>query len=117
VPPSTVRIAGTNLPAAGGGYLRILPYAWTEWSLSHINRREGRPAVFYLHPWEIDPGQPRLPADALGRFRHYRHLNKTEGRLRRLLQAFQFGPIQSLVANRPISVDRMEAALPVRALS
>jgi polysaccharide deacetylase family protein (PEP-CTERM system associated) len=117
VPPSTVRIAGTNLPAAGGGYLRILPYAWTQWSLSRINRHEGRPAIFYLHPWEIDPGQPRLPADALGRFRHYRHLGKTEGRLRRLLQTFQFGPIRSLVGNLPIAVDRMATALPVRALS
>jgi polysaccharide deacetylase family protein (PEP-CTERM system associated) len=117
VPPSTVRIAGTNLPAAGGGYLRILPYAWTQWSLSRINRREGRPAVFYLHPWEIDPGQPRLQADALGRFRHYRHLSKTEGRLRRLLQTFQFAPIRSLVADLPMALDGAARPLPLRALS
>ena len=70
--------ARTNLPVAGGGYFRILPYAWTRWGIARVNRRSAKPAVFYLHPWEIDPEQPRLPASRLGRFRHYRNLHKTE---------------------------------------
>ena len=78
VPGSTVRLGGTNLPVAGGGYFRILPYAWTRWGIARLNRVEGQPAIFYLHPWEIDPEQPRLRASALGRFRHYRNLHLTE---------------------------------------
>ena len=94
VPGSTVRIGSTNLPVAGGGYFRILPYAWTHWGIARVNRTERQPAIFYLHPWEIDPGQPRLPASRLGRFRHYRNLNKAEPRLRRLLADFRFGPLR-----------------------
>ena len=97
VPGSTVRLGGTNLPVAGGGYFRILPYAWTRWGLARVNRHEKQPAVFYLHPWEIDPGQPRLPASALGRFRHYRNLHKTETRLRALMRDFRFGPLNAVL--------------------
>jgi polysaccharide deacetylase family protein (PEP-CTERM system associated) len=92
-PGSTVRIAGTNLPVAGGGYFRLLPYAWTRWGIARLNRRENRPAIFYLHPWEIDPEQPRLPGSRLSRFRHYRNLHKTEWRLRKLLAEFAFAPL------------------------
>jgi polysaccharide deacetylase family protein (PEP-CTERM system associated) len=96
-PASTVRWGPLNLPVAGGGYFRILPYAWTRWGIGRINRIERRPAIFYLHPWEIDPKQPRLPAGGLGRFRHYRNLNKTEGRMRRLLEDFQFAPLRAVL--------------------
>jgi polysaccharide deacetylase family protein (PEP-CTERM system associated) len=96
-PASTVRWGPLNLPVAGGGYFRILPYAWTRWGIARINRIERRPAIFYLHPWEIDPKQPRLPAGALGRFRHYRNLNKTEARMRRLLEDFQFAPLRAVL--------------------
>ena len=98
VPGSTVRLGGTNLPVAGGGYFRILPYAWTRWGMRHVNRVEGQPAVFYLHPWEIDPEQPRLPASLLGRFRHYRNLHVTEARLRSLMRDFSFGPLETVLA-------------------
>jgi polysaccharide deacetylase family protein (PEP-CTERM system associated) len=98
VPGSTVRIGGTNLPVAGGGYFRILPYAWTRWGIARVNRVERQPAVFYLHPWEIDPQQPRLPASALGRFRHYRNLHLTETRLRALMRDFAFGPLETVLA-------------------
>jgi len=98
VPPSTVRIGSFNLPATGGGYFRILPYAWTRWGIARLNEREQRPAVFYIHPWEIDPDQPRLPADPLSRFRHYRHLGRVEGRLQRLLRDFRFGPLGLLLS-------------------
>jgi polysaccharide deacetylase family protein (PEP-CTERM system associated) len=101
VPGSTVRVGPMNLPVAGGGYFRIVPYAWTRWGIGRLNRLEGKPAVFYLHPWEIDPDQPRLAAGWLGRFRHYRNLDKTQDRLRRLLRDFRFSPIQALLRVQP----------------
>ncbi len=98
VPGSTTQLGLLNLPVAGGGYFRILPYEWTRWGISRVNRAENRPAVFYLHPWEIDPDQPRLGAGRLGQFRHYRNLNVTEQRLRQLLIDFRFGPVRDIVA-------------------
>jgi polysaccharide deacetylase family protein (PEP-CTERM system associated) len=97
-PASTVRWGPMNLPVAGGGYFRILPYQWTRWGIARINELEGRPAIFYLHPWEIDPDQPRLQAGLLSRFRHYRNLDKTEERLRALLKDFRFGPLRTVVS-------------------
>jgi polysaccharide deacetylase family protein (PEP-CTERM system associated) len=96
-PASTVRLAGTNLPIAGGGYFRLLPYAWTKWGIGRVNSSEIRPVTFYLHPWEIDPGQPRLPASALSRFRHYRNLAKTESRLVQLLRDFKWGALADVL--------------------
>jgi len=97
VPGSTIRWGPLNLPVAGGGYFRILPYAWTSWGIRQINGVEHRPAIFYMHPWEIDPLQPRLPSGGLGRFRHYRNLDKTEERLRRLLADFSFGRMSDVI--------------------
>ena len=90
-PLATARILGFRLPVAGGGYFRLFPYGLSRWGLASINRRELRPFVFYLHPWEIDPAQPRVSASLLSRFRHYTNLGKCEERLRRLLGEFQFG--------------------------
>lgn len=98
-PGSTVRIAGVNLPVGGGGYFRILPYAWTRWGIARLNAHEHQPAIFYLHPWELDPAQPRFKASRLSTFRHYRNLDKTEGRLRRLLADFRFGPMHEVLAH------------------
>ena len=100
VPGSTVRVGPVNLPVAGGGYFRILPYPWTRWGIARLNQVEGRAAVFYLHPWEIDPDQPRMRAGWLGRFRHYRNLAKTESRLRTLLTDFSFGTVAALLKVR-----------------
>jgi polysaccharide deacetylase family protein (PEP-CTERM system associated) len=97
VPGSTVRWGVFNFPVAGGGYFRILPYPWTRWGIAQLNRVENRPAIFYMHPWEIDPDQPRLSAGMLSRFRHYRNLGETEGRLKRLLADFDFGPMQAVL--------------------
>jgi polysaccharide deacetylase family protein (PEP-CTERM system associated) len=90
-PLATASIFGFRLPVAGGGYFRLLPYGVTRWGLASINRREHQPFMFYLHPWEIDPGQPRVHASRLSTFRHYTNLAKCEGRLRRLLTEFKFG--------------------------
>lgn len=110
VPGSTVRVGLWNVPVGGGGYFRILPYAWTRWGISRLNRVEGRPAVFYLHPWEIDPDQPQLAAGLLGRFRHYRNLDKTEDRLRALLRDFRFGTVRELVGRQTTAPARGDAA-------
>jgi polysaccharide deacetylase family protein (PEP-CTERM system associated) len=93
VPASTAKFAGLNLPIGGGGYFRLLPYAWTRWGIRRVNAVEGRSAVFYLHPWELDPDQPRLPCSLLSRTRHYRNLHLTESRLRQLLRDFRFAPL------------------------
>ncbi|MGE0865882.1 MAG: XrtA system polysaccharide deacetylase [Vicinamibacterales bacterium] len=98
VPGSTVRVAGTNLPIAGGGYFRLLPYAWTRWGIEHVNRRDRQPVTFYLHPWEIDPAQPRLKVSKTTALRHYTGLRATHRRLDRLMTAFRFDTIASMLA-------------------
>jgi polysaccharide deacetylase family protein (PEP-CTERM system associated) len=97
LPGSTIRVAGTNLPIGGGGYFRLLPYGWTRHGIRRLNAAN-QPAIFYLHPWEIDPEQPRIPAGRLSTFRHYRNLAETEPRLRRLLKEFPFGRISDVLA-------------------
>jgi polysaccharide deacetylase family protein (PEP-CTERM system associated) len=92
-PLSTIQLGRLQLPIAGGGYFRLFPYVFTRWSIRYLNNREHQPAVIYLHPWEIDPGQPRIQAGYLSRFRHYQNLARTESRLRTLLQDFAWGPM------------------------
>jgi polysaccharide deacetylase family protein (PEP-CTERM system associated) len=91
-PPAVCRLAGINVPCAGGGYFRLYPLWLTMWLLRAI-RREGRPFVFYVHPWELDPRQPRLPGSLLSRFRHYWNLAVTARRLEALLDQFPFAPL------------------------
>ena len=88
-PLSTAKLFNYRLPVAGGGYFRLYPYALTRRGLEQINRRE-RPFIFYLHPWEIDADQPRIPASWFSQFRHYNNLSRCEARLRKLLQDFRF---------------------------
>lgn len=91
IPMTTSRVGVRNLPVGGGGYFRLLPYAVSRWLIRRVNRLEGRPAMFYFHPWELDPGQPRIAeADSKARFRHYVNLHKTIPRLRRLLADFRW---------------------------
>lgn len=97
LPGSTMQWGGANLPIGGGGYFRLLPYKWTQLGFRRVNTEEGRPVVFYLHPWEIDPGQPRLQVGRLCGFRHYRNVDKTEARLKRLLSEFDFGPVSEVL--------------------
>ncbi|MDX1754879.1 MAG: DUF3473 domain-containing protein [Marinobacter sp.] len=95
-PLSTLKLPGYVLPIAGGGYFRLFPYWFTQWGLGQINR-QGHPFVFYLHPWEVDPGQPRLEVRWLSRFRHYNNLERCEGRLTRLLQRFHFTTVSDVL--------------------
>lgn len=92
VPPTTLRRLGVNLPAAGGAYLRIFPYSLVRTAFREAEAR-GVPGTFYIHPWEIDPDQPRLDASLSTRFRHYTGLRRTLPRMRRLLSEFRFTSI------------------------
>lgn len=98
-PMTVARFLGRPVPVAGGGYFRLLPFFVTRWGLRHSNRH-GRPGVFYIHPWEVDPEQPDLRArtSRLGAFRHYTGLARTEARLRRLFAAFPFAPLRDVLA-------------------
>ena len=97
IPPATLRVGPFRLPAAGGGYFRLLPYGLVRAALRQCERR-GVPGTFYIHPWEIDPGQPRIDVSWLTTARHYGGLHRTLPRLERLLTEFRFGPIRDLVA-------------------
>ena len=89
IPMTTVRIGSRNLPCAGGGYFRLLPYGLFRTGVRRLNRGEKKPAVFYFHPWEVDPAQPRMAGvSALARFRHYVNLGAMSGRLDHLLRDF-----------------------------
>ena len=110
VPASTIQCGGVNLPIAGGGYFRWLPYAWTRWGIRRLNQVEHRPAIFYVHPWEIDPGQPRIACPPLTGLRHYRNLRETEPRLRRLMAEFPFSTLGHVLAASLGAVDRTPAA-------
>ena len=91
IPITTARSFGRNFPAGGGGYFRFLPYALSSLAISKVNREDRKPTIFYLHPWEVDPDQPRIPGVSLKtRFRHYVNLARTESRLRQLTQDFRW---------------------------
>jgi polysaccharide deacetylase family protein (PEP-CTERM system associated) len=96
-PLSTRVVLGVRVPVAGGGYFRLLPYWFTRWALAGVNRHDAMPFVFYLHPWEIDPDQPRVRASLLSRFRHYNNLHKCEHRLRTLLEDFRFATMREVL--------------------
>ena len=100
VPPTTVDWNGRNLPAAGGGYFRLFPYAASRWLINRVNRSDQRPAMFYFHPWEIDPGQPRIAGAPLkSRFRHYVNLGRMENKLGRLCADFKWGRADQVYAD------------------
>ena len=91
LPPTTLPLLGRNLPAAGGGWFRLLPYAMSRWMLRRVNRQDRAPCMFYFHPWELDPGQPRQSGlSARTRFRHYVNLQRMPDRLGRLLNDFEW---------------------------
>jgi polysaccharide deacetylase family protein (PEP-CTERM system associated) len=98
VPIATARVLRTNLPAGGGGYFRLLPYPVSRWLLRRVNLRDEESAIFYFHPWEIDPEQPRVDGvDAKTRWRHYINLERTADRLRLLLRDFRWDRMDRVV--------------------
>ncbi|BDT56890.1 polysaccharide deacetylase [Massilia varians] len=101
VPVTTVNMLGRNLPAGGGGYFRLLPYALSRWMMQKVNREDRQPALFYFHPWELDPGQPRPQGlDAKSRFRHYVNIERMEGRLEQLARDFAWDRMDRIFLDR-----------------
>lgn len=101
VPITTVQMMGKNLPAGGGGYFRLLPYALSRWMMAKVNRDDRQPALFYFHPWEVDPGQPR--PDGIGaksRFRHYVNIDKMESRIEALARDFAWDRMDRIFLNQ-----------------
>ena len=97
LPPATLSLGGWRLPAGGGGYFRLFPYQLTRAALRACEHRR-MPGTFYIHPWELDPGQPRLPVSCLTRIRHYTGLARTRDKLHRLLREFRFTTMGETVA-------------------
>ena len=97
-PVTTVRLGGRNLPCGGGGWFRLVPYVGMRWAMRRVNQVDGQPVIFYFHPWEIDPEQPRREGlDARTRFRHYLNLDRMEARLERLLADFSWGRMDEVL--------------------
>lgn len=106
VPVTTAQVMGRNLPCGGGGYFRLLPYALYKRMLQRVNRMDEQPAVFYFHPWEVDPEQPRIPGISVKtRVRHYLNLNRMESRLKRLVRDFKWDRMDR-VFHEPIAANR-----------
>jgi polysaccharide deacetylase family protein (PEP-CTERM system associated) len=102
VPITTLRLGQRNLPAGGGGYFRLLPYALSRWMIERVNRTDAQSALFYFHPWEIDPGQPRPEGlGAKARFRHYINIGRMERRLDALTRDFAWDRMDRLFLNQP----------------
>lgn len=106
IPVTTAILRGKRLAAGGGGFFRVLPYGFSRWAIRQVNA-EGRPAVFYFHPWEVDPGQPRVAGAPLrSRLRHYTNLSRMAGKLSDLLGDFAWGRMDALAAReKPRSLD------------
>ena len=110
IPISTLRVMGRNLPCGGGGYFRLLPYGLMRGAMRKVNRREGRSCVFYFHPWEIDPGQPRVERVSLKtRVRHYTNLRRMKARLAAVLEDFSWDRLDRIHLPAADSAGRAEA--------
>jgi hypothetical protein len=109
-------VLGVNLPIGGGGYFRLSPYELTRRGIRYVNTCDRQPVMFYVHPWELDPGQPRLPMSAHHRFRHYVGLEHEATKLAQLLAEFRFGTVREVLEHqelRPHSAPAAPANVPV----
>lgn len=111
IPITTASVRGKNLPCGGGGYFRLFPYAYTRWGIRRFNSRDGARAVFYFHPWEIDPAQPRMAnLTWRTRFRHYTNLRKMANKLHRLLTDFAWDRLDRVIS--PVQPQRSAETVP-----
>lgn len=110
IPVTTARFAGRRLAAGGGGFFRVLPYRFSRWAIRQVNQQDGRPAVFYFHPWEVDPQQPRVPnAPLRSKLRHYTNLEVMEDKLRLLLGDFAWGRMDILAHREAMLAEELAA--------
>lgn len=109
IPVTTAILGGKRVAAGGGGFFRVLPYAFSRWAIRQVNRVEKRPAIFYFHPWEVDPAQPRVGnAPLKSRLRHYTNLDKMAPKLRDLVHEFAWGRMDLLAHRQAISAPGLE---------
>ena len=109
IPVTTAMLGGRRVAAGGGGFFRVLPYAFSRWAIRQVNREEGRPAVFYFHPWEIDPDQPRVPdAPIRSKLRHYTNLQRMAPKLRELVHEFAWGRMDMVAHREATRADELE---------
>ncbi|WP_237488979.1 XrtA system polysaccharide deacetylase [Tsuneonella aeria] len=110
IPVTTAMVGGRRVAAGGGGFFRVLPYAFSRWAIRQVNREEGRPAIFYFHPWEIDPAQPRVPgAPMRSRLRHYTNLERMADKLRSLVNEFAWDRMDALAERERRTVTGLAA--------
>lgn len=110
IPVTTAILGGKRVAAGGGGFFRVLPYAFSRWAIRQVNRREQRPAVFYFHPWEIDPEQPRVGhAPMRSRLRHYTNLDKMAEKLSDLVHEFAWGRMDMIACREALRAEEMAA--------
>jgi len=103
LPVTTVELAGRRFPCGGGGFFRLYPYALSRWAINRVNHTDAQPSIFYFHPWEIDPDQPKQTGISFKtRFRHYLNLNKMQQRLRNLIMDFDWGRMDAIFLSRPV---------------
>ncbi len=111
IPVTTATFAGRRLAAGGGGFFRVLPYGFSRWAIRQVNRKEGRPAVFYFHPWEVDPEQPRVAAAPMkSRLRHYSNLGAMADKLRQLIGEFRWGRMDAIAKHEATRAVALKAA-------
>ena len=107
IPVTTAEVGGRRMAAGGGGFFRLLPYSVSRWAIRQVNQREGRPAAFYFHPWEIDPAQPRMAhAPLRSQLRHYTNLSVMAAKLERLLSDFRWGRMDEVAAREAAHLDQ-----------
>ncbi|MAT52310.1 MAG: polysaccharide deacetylase family protein [Porticoccaceae bacterium] len=105
IPVTTVSLLNRRINCGGGGWFRLFPYAFSKWALGKVNRAEGQPAIFYFHPWEVDPEQPRIAnVSHKTRFRHYLNLARTHSRLDHLLSDFRWGRVDQVFLKRDVNI-------------
>lgn len=106
IPVTTAILGGRRVAAGGGGFFRVLPYGFSRWAIRQVNRAEGRPAVFYFHPWEVDPDQPRVGhAPLRSRVRHYTGLAKMAGKLSELVHEFAWGRMDAIARREALRAE------------
>lgn len=110
IPVTTATFGGRRLASGGGGFFRVLPYAFSRWAINQVNLRDGRSAIFYFHPWEIDPGQPRVARAPLkSKLRHYTNLHRMADKLRRLIGDFHWGRMDAIAVKEAASAALLSA--------
>ncbi len=110
IPVTTAILGGRRIAAGGGGFFRVLPYAFSRWAIRQVNRREERPAIFYFHPWEIDPKQPRVGhAPVKSKLRHYTNLDRMADKLGELVHEFDWGRMDALAYREAVRAPELAA--------